>query len=102
MQKPGIFRILEHSESFYNCIATSTQNFVTFAKTGKPYITLKIQNAGILRVIEYLETWEIENPTHNQYSLKDLWFSKIIKNYNCFSKVPYLSSEYAHLSISAD
>ena len=44
---PEIFTTL------YNCISTHTQNPV------KPYITLKIQNPGILIILEYSELWHI-------------------------------------------
>ena len=55
MQKPSIFRILEYSEPFHNCMSMHIQDHVIFIKIGKPCITLEIQNSDILTIPEYSE-----------------------------------------------
>ena len=59
MQKPGIFGILEISEPFHNCILMHIQNPAIFMETGKPCVTLDIQNSGILVILEYSKPWHI-------------------------------------------
>ena len=54
MQKLGIFVILEYYEPYHNCIPMHIKNPITFSKIGKPYVTLEVQNPGILAILEYL------------------------------------------------
>ena len=47
--------MLQCSEPFQKCISTHIQNPAIFIKIGKPSVTLKVQNAGILAILENSE-----------------------------------------------
>ena len=51
----AIFRILEYSEAFHNCIPTHNQNPDIFTKIGESCVTLKIQDPGKLAILKYSE-----------------------------------------------
>ena len=67
LQKPGILRIFEYSESFHNSIPTHIQNSRIFCH----HI---YENLWMFRTLTYL------NLTHIQNSLKDLRWSFFCKN----------------------
>ena len=75
-------------------------------KIGKPYVTLEIQNAGILTILEYSEPWHDWKATHIQNLLKDLGLAKSLKVLIIFPKCSILDLwqgyEYVHLSISTN
>ena len=77
MQKPEIFGIMEHSEPFHNYIQTHIQN---------PAIQ---ENLQIFRTLTYLKPDTYAEPSQR---FKMEFFSKIVKNYNYFSKVLHLRS----------
>ena len=53
-EKPGIFGILECSQTFHNCIPTNIHIYPDMLmKVGKPCVTLEIHNPDILTTLEY-------------------------------------------------
>ena len=51
MEKSGIIQIMEYSEPFRNSIPMLFR-ILSFMKTGKTYVTLEIQNPGVLTILE--------------------------------------------------
>ena len=78
IQKPGILRILEYSESFHNCILTHIKN---------PVIFMKIYKYSLIRT--YLKPDTYSEPSQ-RFEME--CFAKIVKNYNYFSKALHLRS----------
>ena len=84
MQKPGILRILQYSEPFHNCIQRHIQNPATFTK-----------------IYEDSELWHIRDIFRKIWD--EVFFGKIVKNYNLFCKVlhlRHLSRFWIRLSLS--
>ena len=77
MQKPEIFGIMEYSEPFHNYIQTYIQNPVIH------------KNLPTFRTLTYLKPDTYAEPSQR---FKMEFFSKIVKNYNYFSKVLHLRS----------
>ena len=91
IQKPSIFRILEYSEPFCNCIPTHIQNPIIFTKIDKSCIPWKF------RTLTYWQSWNIQNSDlcktwKASQKFKMECFPKIVKSYMYFSKPLYIIS----------
>ena len=101
-----LFGILEYSEAFHNCIPTHIQSIFIFTKTGKPCVTLEIQNPGILTILDILRTLTyLKTGTYSEPSQRCIMkcFAKIDKiNYHYFfqSALSYMFDRALNTPIS--